>query len=212
MTRNIGSRQSARQSAMQSSIPASFEKRLTWVEPGDFRKSGVKVSRNWMVRIIGLTAVAVVVFIGIADWFYPGAEVTRNVSIAGGGIVMMILVLFFISRMMRIVVKITDKAIVCELDEPPTVYRFKTIDHCEIGNMVVGSRTHSVLVIELKNGDREIFGVASSVSKEVLRLTLEQRGVNIVNRSDTLNERALLDESEDPYSHQTGIRRDGRST
>ncbi|OGW43729.1 MAG: hypothetical protein A2Y66_09175 [Nitrospirae bacterium RBG_13_41_22] len=166
-----------------------------------------------MFCIIGLTACAALFFIGIAYWFDfdLGAEMTWKLLIAAGGIVILCLIVLVGSYLMPFTVKITDEEIVVDdLGDTPTVYRFKTIDHCETGNMLVGSETYSVLVIELKNGDREIIGVAPAVSKEVLRQTLGQRGVNVLTRSDTLSERALEDENGDPYSHSTGIRKEGK--
>ena len=198
---------------MRSSSLPSSKKQLRWQEPRGFRKSGLKVSRKSVFCIIGLTACAALFFIGIAYWFDfdLGAEMTWKLLIAAGGIVILCLIVLVGSYLMPFTVKITDEEIVVDdLGDTPTVYRFKTIDHCETGNMLVGSETYSVLVIELKNGDREIIGVAPAVSKEVLRQTLEQRRVNVLTRSDTLSERALEDENGDPYSHSTGIRKEGK--
>lgn len=173
------------------SAPPSYDKELAWAEPRDFRRAELKDSRKWLFRMICLTVSVAVVFLCITNWLELEAEVSRKLLIGAGGIVVLILGLLASTGLMRIVVKITDKAIVWELDEPPSVYRFGTVDHCELGNMSVGNRTYSVLVVALKNGDREIFCVASSVSTQVLRSTLEQRGVNVVTRTDTMSEKSL---------------------
>jgi hypothetical protein len=198
---------------MRSSSSPYSEKQLQWQEPRGFRKSALKAAQKSVFCIIGLTVCAALFFIGIAYWFDfdLGAEMTWKLLIAAGGIVILCLILLVSSYLMPFTVKITDKEIVVDdLGDTPTVYRFKTIDHCETGNMLVGSVTYSVLVIELKNGDREVIGVAPAVSKEVLRQTLEQRRVNVLTRSDTLSERALEDENADPFSHSTGIRKEGK--
>ena len=162
---------------MQSSRSPFFKKRLKWAEPKGFRKSDLKASYKSIFGIISLTASA---FLCITYWFDLGAEATWNLLIAAGAIV------------------------VWDLGDIPTVYRFGAVDHCEIGNASVGGRTMSVLVVALKNGDRETFGVAPSVSTAVLRATLEQRGVSVVTRTDTISEQTLANENGDPYSHSTG--------
>ena len=113
---------------------------------------------------------------------------------------------------MRIVVKVTDKAIVREFGETPEVHRLGTIDQCEIGTMLVGSRMYSVLVVALKCGDREIFGVHPSLDTDVLRSTLERRGMNVLIRADTMSERALASEQRDAYSSSAGTQRNGSRT
>jgi len=167
-----------------------------------------------VLRIIGLTACAALFFITIAYWFdlALGTELSWKLLIAAGGIVFICLILLAASHLMPFTVKITDKEILIDdLGDTPTVYRYKTIDHCEIGSMLIGNNTYCVFVIELKNGDREIIGVAPAVSKEVLQQTLEQQGVTVLTRSDTLSEQALEDEQRDPYSHATGFRKKRRS-
>ena len=186
MTRDIG----ARQPAIQSSTSPSFKKRLTWVEPKGFRKADLKGSWRSMFGIMGLTGGAVVVILCIATWLDLGAKVTSKVLIAAGAIAVLCVVLVGCTRLMRIIVKITDKAIVWELGDSSTVYRFGAVDHCEIRNTSLGGRVLPVLVVALKNGDRETFGVAPSVSAEVLLATLEQRGVNVVTIPDTMSEQA----------------------
>ena len=161
--------------------------------------------------MIGLTVAAAAVFMGVAFWFGTEEEVARKLLVNAGGIVVMFLGLLGFTRLIRIVVKITGKAIVMEFGETPAVYRFEAVDRCEIGNMLVGSRTYSVLVVVLKRGDREIFCVDPSVSTQVLRSTLEQRGVTVVERSDTMSEQALESENGDPYSKLGGIERNGKS-
>jgi hypothetical protein len=152
-----------------------------------------------MFGIISLTAGAAVVFLCIANWFDLGAEeVTWKLLMTACAIVILCIVLLGCTRLMQIVVKITDKAIVWELGDTPTVYRFGAVDHCEIRNASVTGRTMSVLVVALKNGDRETFGIAPSVSTEVLRSTLEQRGVNVVTRINTMSEQVLAGEKDDP--------------
>ena len=169
----------------------------------------LKDTRKWVLNMIGLTLGVTVVFLGIANWYGLEAEVTRKLLVNAGGIVVLFLGLFGFARLMRIVVKITDKAIVREFGETPAVYRFGTIAHCELGNMLVGSKIYSVLVVALKNGDREVFCVDPSVSAQVLRLTLEQRGVNVVTRTDTMSEQVLASEDSDPYPKPAGIHVDG---
>ena len=199
---------------MPLSSPPSSRKQLQWQEPKGFRRSGLEAARKSVLLIIGLTACAALFFIAIAYWFDPalGREVSWKLLIAAGGIILMCLILLAASHLMQFTVKITEKEILIEdLGDTPTVYRHKTIDHCEIGSMLVGNKTYCVLVIELKNGDREIIGVAPAVSKEVLQQTLEQQGCTVLTRSDTLSEQALEDEKSDPYAHSSGFRKKGRS-
>ena len=199
---------------MPLSRPPSSRKHLQWQEPMGFRKSGLKTSRKSVLRIIGLTACVALFFIVIAYRLdlSLGSELSWKLLTAAGGIVLMCLILLAASHLVPFTVKITGKEILIDdLSDTPTVYRFKGIDHCEIGNMLVGNKTHCVLVIELKNGDREIIGVSTAVSKEILQQTLEQQGINVLTRSDTLSEQALEDENRDPYSDSTRFRKEKKS-
>jgi len=183
----------ASQPTYAPSDPPSHNKQLTWVEPRGFRKAEWKDSKKSLLRIICLTVSVTVVFMFIANWLELDADMTIKLLVSAGGIIVLILCLGAILGLVRIVVKITDETIVWEYDETPTVYRFGTVDHCELGSMSVGNKTYSVLVVALKNGDGEIFCVDPSVSIEVLRSTLEQRGVNVVIRTDTMSEASLYD-------------------
>jgi hypothetical protein len=98
--------------------------------------------------------------------------------IAAGAIAIMLVVTWGLSHMTLITVKITAKAIVWTLGEVATKYKFEDIDHCEIKEPGPGSEL-GLLAVALENGDREVFGIASSVSSELLRSTLEQRGVRV---------------------------------
>ena len=169
---------------------------LMWQEPKCFRERGLKASRKSLFLIIGLTVCSALVFIGLAGWSGLGAEMTWKLLTAACGIIIICLLIFAEARFVPNTVKITDKAIVImDFSETATVYKFKAIDHCEIGDMLVGGKTYSVLVTELKNGDREFTGVAPAISKDVLQLALEQRGVNVVTKSETLSERLLAEEN-----------------
>jgi hypothetical protein len=122
--------------------------------PRGFRKTALKGSWKSILGIIGLTAIATVVFICIATWFDLEAELSGKLLIAAGAVVILCLVQLGFTRLMLVVVKITDKAIVWELGDTPTTYRFGAINHCEIRNASVGGGTIPVLVVALKNGDR----------------------------------------------------------
>jgi hypothetical protein len=199
MTKNIR----AGQLGMQSSTLPSSDNRLQWQEPRGFREPGLKDSLKSTFRIIALTAAATLVVIGIAYWldFDLGAEMAWILLIAAGGIVILCLIALVGAQLVPFTVKITDKAVVVEdQGDTPTIYRFKSVDHCEIGNASVGATTVSVLVVALKNGDREIFGIAPSVSSADLRATLEHRGVSVVTRTDTIDEQVISGEKDDPYS------------
>ena len=172
---------------------------LTWSEPRGFRRSSLKASRESVLRIIVVTACATGIFIGIANWFDPATELTWKLPIAGGGIVVVCVLLWLGAGLVPFTVRITDRAIVVEdVSDTATVWRFATIDRCEIGSMRVGDESYSVLVIEGTEGDREVLALAPTVSAEVVRMTLEQRGVNAVTRADALSECLVETEADAP--------------
>ena len=151
-----------------------------------------------MLGIISLTICAAIAFLCITYWFDLGAKAMWTLLVAAGAIIILCLVVWGCVHLMQNNVEITDKAIVIwNLGDVPEVYRFEAVDHCEISNTFVGSRTISMLVVALKNSDREVFGIAPSVSTEVLRSTLEQRGVNVVIGTDTMNKQILAGEEGD---------------
>lgn len=139
-------------------------------------------------RIIGLTFGAACIFLCIARWLDLPSETTWTLLVAAGGIA--IVCLLMTARISRSSVKITDKSVVWNCGKSPTVYRFGTVDHCEIRSTCIEGKTMSVLVVEMKNGDRETFGVDPSVSDELLKSTLEQRGVNVVSGGQFVQEEA----------------------
>lgn len=207
----ISRRLQAMQPTSALSPQPSCDQEIAWAEPREFRRTDLEDCKKWVFKMIGLTVAVAVIFLTAAYWFGMEEEVARKLLVNAGGIVVMFLGLLGFTRLMRIVVKITGKAIIMELGETPAVYRFEAVDHCELGTMLVGSRTYSVLVVALKCGDREILCVDSSVSPHILRSTLEQRGVKVVERGDTMSEQALESENGDPYSKLAKIQRNGKS-
>lgn len=197
MTRNLG----AKQAAIESSTVPSFEKRLKWAEPKAFRKQELKGSWKSVFCIVSLTIGATVSFLCIIYWFDLGTNGTWNLLAATGAIIILCLVVWVCGYLMQNTVEITDTAIVAwDLGDVQTVYRFVAVDHCEIGNKSVGGRTMSVFAVALKNGDRETFGIAPSVSTEALRRTLEQRGVIVLTRPYTSNGEVPAREKDDFHS------------
>lgn len=197
MTRNLG----AKQTAIESSTAPSFEKRLKWAEPKAFRKPELKGSWKSVFGIVSLTIGAAVSFLCIIYWFDFGANATWNLLTAAGAIIILCIVVWMCGYLMQNTVEITDKAIVTwDLGDVPTVYRFEAVDHCEIGNSSVGGKTMSVFVVALKNGDRETFGIAPSVTTEALRRTLEQRGVSVGTRPYTSDGEVPASEKDDFHS------------
>lgn len=205
MTRDM----ETKQSAVPSPDSPFSKKRLTWAEPRIFRRRERTGSWKLVFGIIGLTAGVALVFLCVANWFDGGAEVTWKLLIAVGAITMLCIVVWGCIHLMQIMVKITDKAIVVwDLGDTPTIYRFGSIDHCEIYHKNVGGRPIDVLVLELKNGDRETLGVAPTVSASALRSALEQRQVHVFMRTDSLSGDVLTGEKKSPYLNQTGIQPD----
>ncbi|MFH0797642.1 MAG: hypothetical protein V2A65_11440 [Candidatus Omnitrophota bacterium] len=180
------------------SSPSSPDQELAWAEPRAFRSADLEDSKKWVFNMVLLIAGVALIFICIANRFGAGAEVTRKLLITAGGLIAYFFVLLGYTRLMSIIVKITDKAVVREMGDSPAVYQFGTIDHCEIGRMMVKNQIYSILVVALKQGDRELFCVHPSISTDVLRSTLEHRGVNVVIRTDMLSEEALKSEDGDP--------------
>jgi hypothetical protein len=169
---------------MQAPALSSIPKRLSWIEPKGFRNAEHKGLWRSPLRIAGLTLAAALVLICVGIWLDLGSEAAAKVLIAAGGIAIVCGVVWIGVRFSRIRVKVTNKAIVWDLIDSPTVYRFSKIDHCEIGRTSVGREMVAVLVVVLKNGDTEAFGIASWVSTEILRAMLEERGVRVVMPSD----------------------------
>jgi hypothetical protein len=169
---------------MQVPTPSSTPKRLSWIEPKGFRDAENRGLWKSPLRIAGLTFAAALVLICIGIWLDIGSEAAAKVLISAGGIAIVCGVAWIGVRFSRIRVKVTNKAIVWDLIDSPTVYRFSKIDHCEIGRTSVRGEMVPVLVVVLKNGDTEAFGIASGVSTEILRAMLEERGVRVVMPCD----------------------------
>ncbi len=168
--------------------PSAAGAELTWAEPRAFRSDDLEESRRWVLLMVGLTIAATLVFLSLAILLAPGTDAPRRLLLTGGGIVVLFLGLFGFTRLMRIVVRITNEAILLELGEHPQIFRFAEIDHCEIGTAVASGRTWPVLVAILRNGDREMFCLDASVTTDRLRAALERRGVTVAAATDLIRD------------------------
>jgi hypothetical protein len=113
-----------------------------------------------------------------------GFQAATSTLLAAGAIVVACVVTWGLFHVMRITVKVTNKAIVWGIGDVYTSYRFAAIGHCEIGERrseASGSEGgQTVFAVVLKNGAREVFGVPPTISAEVLRSVLEERGVIVL--------------------------------
>lgn len=185
--------------------PAPFSGELTWAEPVAFRQSEMKEAKKSVFGIVGCTVGLTVVAVGVAAWFHLGAEAYRKLLVTSGGLVVMLLMMGAMGRWMRVALRITGKGIVRDFGRSQETYKFGAIHHCEIGQMLIGTTMYPVLVIALKNRDREIYCIGDGVPAEDVRRTLEQRGVKVAMRSDTMSESILLGETEDLYAQASGL-------
>lgn len=164
--------------ARPSSLPSPQED-LAWTEPRAFRRGELDSAQRWVVAMIIFTIAAGLVFLWLSTRYSLGTSAPRRLLVAVGGIIALFLGLLGITRLMRIVVRITAEGIIQELGEEPQVFRFETIDHCEIGTMIADNGNYRVLVAELKNGDRETFCLDPSVPEDRIRSALDRAGVVI---------------------------------
>lgn len=164
---------------------------LVWAEPRAFRTRDLEETTRLAFAMIFVTLAAAGFFVWFANRNGMQPEVTKRLLAAAVGIVVLFLGLLGFTRLMRVVVRITGKAIVLELGEDPAVYAFGDIDSCEIGRTLVGSRWYPVLVVVLKDGGREVFCVDAAVTPERLRAVLEGRGVRTRAGEETLSLEAL---------------------
>jgi hypothetical protein len=163
---------------VRESAGLSRDKRLVWVEPKGFRKGELKGAWKSVLRMIAAAVLVAVVVVCLSVWADLGVAAATPTLVSAGAIAIMCVAMWGVSHMTRITVKITSKAIVWTLGDISTKYRFEAIDHCEVREPGTGGEA-GLLAVVLRNGDREVFGVAPSLSVDVLRSTLEQRGVRI---------------------------------
>jgi hypothetical protein len=163
---------------MREPAGSSRDKRLVWVEPKGFRKGELKGAWKSILRMIAAAVLVAVVVVCLSVWADLGVGAATPTLVAAAAIAVMCIAMWGVAHMTRITVKISAKAIVWTLGETSTKYRFEAIDHCEIKESGPGGEA-GLFAVVLRNGDREVFGLASSLPLEVLRSTLEQRGVRI---------------------------------
>lgn len=164
---------------------------LVWAEPRAFRSEDLQETKRLTFMLIFITLAAAGFFLWFANRNGMQPEITRRLLVTAAGIVVLFLGLLGFTRLMRVVVRITGKAIVLELGEDPAVHAFGDIDSCEIGKTLVGSRWYPVLVVKLNDGGRETFCVDDAVTPERLRAALERRGVRTRVSEETLSREAL---------------------
>lgn len=157
---------------------------LVWAEPRGFRKSELKGSSRFMLRLLGVTACAAAVFLALVHVGGLGPEAYRALLAAAGAIMLLSLVVWACTRLSRMVVKVTPSGIEWDLGELPTVFPFRDIDHCRFSSLTRNGAQFVALVVALKSGDRECFGLAPTVAPEALRATLERHGVRVTAAAD----------------------------
>jgi hypothetical protein len=163
-------------------IAPSAAKRLTWVEPKGYRAAEMRGTWKSVARMVAAAAAVAAIAVCVAVWADLGVAAARGTLIAAGAIAIALIAMWALSHATRITVKVTGKAIVWHLGDVSTAYRFAAIDHCEVEEPSAPGRVPELLVV-LKNGDREVFGVAPTVSLDLLRATLEERGVRTLDGS-----------------------------
>ncbi len=108
------------------------DKRLVWIEPKGFRKGELKGAWKSILLMIAAAALVAVVVVCLSVWADLGVKAAVSTLLAAGAIAIMLVVMWGLSHLTRITVKITAKGIVWTLGETATRYKFGDIDHCEI--------------------------------------------------------------------------------
>ena len=157
---------------------------LAWMEPAVFCLEGQQQAGRSGFRMVLLTLVFTAVLAGVGHAFAPGTDAVRNLLIAGGGLAVVLLLHTLRARFGRATVKITGKSIVWDFGKHPTVYPFSKMAHVEIGTTDVGGTVCPVLILEMKNSDRESFGIDPAVGPDRVRQALEARGIKVITRSE----------------------------
>lgn len=166
---------------MRAPIPSQSGRRLAWVEPKGYRRAEMKGTWKSVARMAAAAVAVAAVVVCVAVWTNVGVAASRGTLIAAGAIAVALIVMWGLSHAKRVTVKVTGKAIIWHLGEVSTVYRFAAIDRCEIEDQSPQGGVPELAVV-LKNGDREVFGVSPTVSIDLLRATLEHRGLWVVSR------------------------------
>ncbi len=164
---------------MSSPTPPSAARLLTWVEPRGFRQAEWRAAWKSTLRLIGLTAIATLLFMGASMWL-GGPELVWKLLLAGVALILLCLVVFLAVIHTRITIRVTGHAIVWALGETETAYPFPRIDHCAVIGPRPDRAVPYLLEVTLRNGDQETFAMPSSIPHQILRSTLEANGVAIV--------------------------------
>jgi len=150
---------------------------LKWKEPVISTEAERSAQRHGDRRLMTMIAAICFLFLWVSARLLPVTEMLR-LSIGVGMLVLFILLVCLLYRIAPSCVEITEAGISQGItDETTQAWEFRNIAQCEIVKTVPDGRPVSVLVIELKNGDRETIGIAPSVSEDEIRILLQSKGV-----------------------------------
>jgi hypothetical protein len=107
-------------------------------------------------------------------------EATLKLCAVLGLLILFMYFILWVYKVFPSYVEVLETGIRQSVTDDGTIWKFKDIQHCQIGKTRVGDKMPTVLVIVTKKGDRSVIGVADSISPAVVQEILTSKGVRVI--------------------------------
>lgn len=153
---------------------------LRWTEPKLLRRTEMKEAARSFNRMSMVAVIASLGIILLSRFFVPDA--TIKLAVVSGIILAFMYIILIIYNTFPSCVRVSGKGISQTVTgDDETTWKFKDISHCEITTTEIAGTAIRILVIEMKDGDKDTVGISDGVSLQELTRVLTERGVHVTN-------------------------------
>jgi Ca2+/Na+ antiporter len=156
---------------------------LRWKEPKVHEQMEYKRERHGFVRMLSVIVVASLVLIWFVNQNAP--EATLTLCAVLGLLILFMCFILWVYKVFPSYVEVLETGIRQSVTDDATIWKFKDMQHCEIGKTRVGAKMPTVLVIVTKRGDRSVVGVSDAVSPGDVQEILTSKGVKVIGTPET---------------------------
>ena len=158
---------------------------LRWKEPRALHRAGQREAQRSLARMVPIIVLASLVLIGLTC--SVSVEAAARVGIASGLLLIFLYATSWVYRVFPCWIEVSEKGISQSVtNDDGATWTFEEIGHCRIGSIHVGGGVRRVL-IETKQGDSAMIGIADSVSTDELQAILLGKGVKVIMGSEPEN-------------------------
>jgi hypothetical protein len=147
-----------------------------WREPNQNSEESFYNAVKGFLRMIGVVLVSSSIFLFLLKHAY-GFPISKPL-IALAGIVLLVVVIYFVHAKVPPYVVVTNRLIYRGLnDETADEWKYTNISRCEFSTMVIDGNVYNTMNIVTTNGEQSEIIIAPGISVDALRAFLLTRGI-----------------------------------